>query len=295
MVIIVAWQPCPSFIRTVSPSSAIVQGKKRSLQKTECPHKHNGYLSVESELALCICHVRGSSSATLLSPFTVHRITTSPSTLLSPYDIVPRPTAMTGHERLRRHKVLENKVEELHLENRDTPSRLGKEIKGEATNSNWSSPRDTSMKSSSQSPIKTEIPKQSPSSGSEKLEEVVGGEVTVKLEPGHPPKLARSSSHKIISKPAPLFHNHASKTEESKHTFQVLEQCSYTSKYIGSTEHGSMDCDCTEEWGKSTLHALKTMHAGILNVQYRQLYQDQLSMWARLRLHQSCNKDGMCW
>ena len=175
---------------------------------------------------------------------------------------------MTGHERSRRHKVLENRVEELHLENRDVLARLGKEIKEEATNSNRSSPKNPSTKSSSQSPLKIDIPTQSPSTGSEKHEEVVGGEVTVKMEPGHPPKLARSSSHKIISKPAPLFHNHPSKTEESKHTFQVLEQCSYTSKYIGSTEHGSMDCDCTEEWGKSTIQDV-IVDAGLLNVQYR--------------------------
>ena len=159
---------------------------------------------------------------------------------------------MTDHKRSRKPKGIENGVEELHLGNGDALGRLGKEIKEEATNSNRSSPRDTSMKSSSHSPIKAEIHTQSPSTGSEKLEEVVGGEVTVKLEPGHPPKLARSTSHKIISKPATLFHGHPSKTEESKNTFHVLEQCSYTSKYIGSTEHGSMDCDCAEEWGKST-------------------------------------------
>ena len=172
---------------------------------------------------------------------------------------------MTEHKRSRRPKGIENGVEELHLENGDALGRLGREIKEEATNSNRSSPRDTSMKSSSQSPIKTEVPTHSPSTGSEKHEEVVGGEVTVKLEPGHPPKLARSSSHKIISKPARLFHNLPSKTEESKNTFQVLEQCSYTSKYIGSTDHGAMDCECAEEWGKSTLHDCRYIHASILN------------------------------
>ena len=175
---------------------------------------------------------------------------------------------MTEHKRSRKQKILENRVEELHLENGDAPGNLGKEIKEEATNSNTSSSRDTSMRSPSQSPMKTHVPTQSPSTGSEK-QEVVGGEVSVKLEPGQPPKLARSSSQKIISKPAPLFHDQPSKTEESKHTFQVLEQCSYTSKYIGSTEHGSMDCDCTEEWGKLPLHDFLSVYASILTVQYR--------------------------
>ena len=175
---------------------------------------------------------------------------------------------MTEHKRPRRYKVLENRVEELHLENGDAPGRLGNEIKEETTNSNRSSPRDSYMKSSSQSPIKADMPMQSPSAGSEK-HDVVGGEVTVKLEPGHPPKLARSSSHKIKSKPASLFHDQPSKTEESRHTFQVLEQCSYTSKYIGSTEHGSMDCDCTEEWGKPILQACNAINANTLNFQHR--------------------------
>ena len=175
---------------------------------------------------------------------------------------------MKENKRSRKQKVLENRVEELHLENGDAPGRLETEIKKEATHSNTSSPRDTSMDSSSQSPMKIDIPTQSPSTGSEK-QEIVGGEVTVKLEPGQPPKLARSSSQKIISKPAPLFHDHPSKTEESKHTFQVLEQCSYTSKYIGSTEHGSMDCDCAEEWGKPVLYDCLSLYASMLNAQYR--------------------------
>ncbi len=172
---------------------------------------------------------------------------------------------MTEHKRPRKPKGIENGVEELHIENRDTRDRLGKEIKEEATNSTGSSPRDTRMKSSSQSPIKTDKPTKSPSTGIEKHEEIVGGEITVKLEPGHPPKLARSSSHKIVSKPPPLFHDHPSKTDESKKTFHVLEQCSYTSKYIGSTEHGSMDCDCAEEWGKSTQYPCNCVYTDILN------------------------------
>ena len=188
-------------------------------------------------------------------------------------------TSMTEHKQSRKPRGIENGVEGLHLESAGAVGNLGKEIKKEATGSNRSSPRDTSMNSSSQSPIKVELPTQSPSTGSEKHEEVVGGEVTVKLEPGHPPKLSRSSSHKILSKPASLFQHLPSKTEDSKDTFQVLEQCSYTSKYIGSTEHGSMDCDCAEEWGKTTLRSCSSI-ARILNFQYRQLHEDEFGMWA---------------
>ena len=176
---------------------------------------------------------------------------------------------MADYKRSKKNKDIANGFEGLHLEGRNTRPRPGKDIKEEATNSNRSSPQDTPIESSSQSPLKTEIPTQSPSTGSEKHEEIVGGDVTVKLEPGHPPKLARTSSHKIISKPAPLFHDRSSKTEESKNTFQVLEQCSYALKHIGSTEHGSMDCDCAEEWGRPTLHACYSIYVGLLKVHIR--------------------------
>ena len=199
---------------------------------------------------------------------------------------------MTEHKRSKRNGVLESGVEELHLENGHGGDEVGTEIKEEATNSYASSPRDSTMQSTSQSPVKMDVPTQSPLTGSEKHEEVVGGEVTLKLEPGHPPKLARSSSQRVISKPPPLFRDQLSKTEEAKKTFQVLEQCSYTSKYIGSTEHGSMDCDCAEEWGKPTVPC-DCVHAIILNTRHRQFHKDQFSMWAGFRLHQSCDEDGM--
>lgn len=161
---------------------------------------------------------------------------------------------MTEDKRSRSRKVLKASVEDLHLENGHTKKALGRsrteEIKEETASSNGHSPRDATMKSNTQSPIKNEKASQSPYTGSEKQEEVIGGEVTVKLEPGQPPKLSRSTSQKIISRPAALYNDWPSKTEEAKGTFQILPQCTYASKYIGSTEHGSMDCDCAEEWGK---------------------------------------------
>ena len=102
-------------------------------------------------------------------------------------------------------------------------------------------------KSSTQSPL----PASRSPDGSDvsQSEEIVGGEVIVKMEPGQPPKLARSSSHKIPLRPAQLFSDCESKTEESKGVFEVIPTCTYSSKYMGATEHG-MDCDCSEEWGK---------------------------------------------
>ncbi len=163
---------------------------------------------------------------------------------------------MTEDRRQKKSRVLESSVEKLHLEDGRTKRELGKlrtdGIKEESASSNGYSPQDTSMKSASQSPFVQEKASRSPSTAMEKHEEVIGGEVTVKQELGQPPKLSRSTSHKIVSRPPPLFNSHPDKTEEANGTFQIISECSYTSKYIGSTEHDSMDCDCTEEWGKVT-------------------------------------------
>lgn len=56
-VVILAWRLCHSYIRitTLSPSSGIEQGKKRTLQKIACPHNYSRYLSVKAEITnLCL-------------------------------------------------------------------------------------------------------------------------------------------------------------------------------------------------------------------------------------------------
>lgn len=124
------------------------------------------------------------------------------------------------------------------------------EIKEESASSNSQSPSDTSMRSASQSPTKHEKASQSPFTSSEKHEEIVGGEITVKQEPGQPPKLSRSTLQKIVARSPPVFSDYEDKIKEARETFEVIPECSYSSKYIGSSEHDSMDCDCAEEWGK---------------------------------------------
>ena len=84
----------------------------------------------------------------------------------------------------------------------------------------------------------------------EKNEEVVGGEVTVKQEPGQPPKLARSTTQKIPARVAPLYDHLPDATDEATSTFALMDICTYSNKWLGFTEH-AMECDCTEEWGKS--------------------------------------------
>lgn len=121
-------------------------------------------------------------------------------------------------------------------------------VKEEAAKDDYKSLDGIPSKSGTQSPTKAS---RSPDGSHASIsEEIVGGEVMVKMEPGQPPKLARSSSQKIPSRPVQIFSDHASKTEESRGVFEVIPACVYSNKHMGATEHG-MDCDCSEEWGKA--------------------------------------------
>lgn len=97
-------------------------------------------------------------------------------------------------------------------------------------------------RSPSSSPVK-------PAGDLDATEEKIRGDVTVKLEPGQPPKLARSSSQKVVARPPQLFLDLPDSTEEARSSFETLEVCTYANKYMGYTEH-AMECDCAEEWGK---------------------------------------------
>lgn len=100
-------------------------------------------------------------------------------------------------------------------------------------------------RSQSQSPVK----KEEEEGDADHQEEKVGGGITVRLEPGEPPKLARSSSQKVVPRPPPLYLDLPDSTGEAKSTFEVMEACTYANKFMGYTEH-AMECDCAEEWGK---------------------------------------------
>lgn len=106
-----------------------------------------------------------------------------------------------------------------------------------------------SIKRQSRSPTKAETMAQSPAVKGEQ-ETTVGGGVTLKLEPGKPPKLARTTSHKIEKRPPQLYADYEDKTGEATSSFTVIPQCTYANKYLGTTEH-ALECDCAEEWGKS--------------------------------------------
>lgn len=110
-----------------------------------------------------------------------------------------------------------------------------------------SRPGTDTPKRESQSPRKKESISQSPAIKDD--EETVGGDVTLKLEPGRPPKLQRTTSRKVERRAPPLFFDYENKTAEATSTFSLLQHCTYANKYLGSTEP-ALECDCAEEWGK---------------------------------------------
>jgi histone-lysine N-methyltransferase SETD2 len=106
-----------------------------------------------------------------------------------------------------------------------------------------------SRRSSQDSKSASRSHSQSPVKDAEEQEQKLGGDITVKLEPGKPPKLARTSSQKIIPRTPPLYDHLPDCTAEATSKFQLMDECTYANKYMGYTEHG-MDCDCAEDWGK---------------------------------------------
>ncbi|KAL3424754.1 SET domain-containing protein [Phlyctema vagabunda] len=111
-------------------------------------------------------------------------------------------------------------------------------------------------KSESRSPATTQSRNMTPKSEDDEVhEEVIGGDITLTVEPGKAPKLLRKSSHKVIAGPAPLFNDTEDSTEEAVSVFQVIRDCIYGSKHMGYSEHDALDCDCSEEWSDGQNHA----------------------------------------
>lgn len=79
------------------------------------------------------------------------------------------------------------------------------------------------------------------------------GESKQDIEPT--PKLSRKSSSKTASHSARLYDHLPNVTEESCTHFQVITDCLYGSKHMGSSDHDALDCDCSEEWRDGQNHA----------------------------------------
>lgn len=69
-------------------------------------------------------------------------------------------------------------------------------------------------------------------------------------ENGTAPKLSRKPSQKLPRGPPPLFDHLPDATADACDTFQVINDCLYGSKNMGSSDHDALDCDCAEEWRK---------------------------------------------
>lgn len=103
--------------------------------------------------------------------------------------------------------------------------------------------RATSSRSPDRKPADTDT-------GMKEEQETIGGDIVVKQEPGQPPKLSRSSSQKVVSRPPQLWSHLPDSTADALASFEQIENCWYANKYMGYTEH-AMECDCTDEWGRS--------------------------------------------
>lgn len=130
------------------------------------------------------------------------------------------------------------------LEDNDDDDDLGR------TRTPSSIPPRSKSRTKSQSPDKPDA-SESSSPGDSAHEEVVGGEITLKMEPGKAPKLSRTASHKIVARPPPLYFDHPDVTNEAKDSFVVLPECTYANRSLGTTDH-ALECECSEEWGRST-------------------------------------------
>lgn len=132
----------------------------------------------------------------------------------------------------------------VHMETADRTKDVSKSIDASSSASPAIKPSDQSdsplMKMESGSDMKA----------GELMTNSIGGDITLKQEPGKPPKLARSSSQKVIARPPQLYNHLPDSVNEACQTFEVIDGCIYGSKYMGHTEH-AMECDCSEEWGKS--------------------------------------------
>lgn len=66
------------------------------------------------------------------------------------------------------------------------------------------------------------------------------------------PKMSRKASSKAQARlrTPPRFDHLPDATQESTKAFQIISDCLYGSKHMGSSEHDALDCDCAEEWRK---------------------------------------------
>ena len=163
-------------------------------------------------------------------------------------------------------KKVEEGIKEMKIETGDSDEEVlgtitvgGSKIEPESR-SDTGSPIKVDVRSPTKTLPKQESPPYFPKMAKDEHEQILGGEITVKIEPGQPPKIQRSSTQKVVARAPPLFDHLPNKTIEATSTFQVITDCTYSNKYLGYTEH-AMECDCSEEWGKP----YQPLHRGLAN------------------------------
>ncbi|KAL9007247.1 MAG: hypothetical protein Q9188_000050 [Gyalolechia gomerana] len=151
--------------------------------------------------------------------------------------------------------IVEEGLKDLHIQKDDLVNlrgrSLSRNIRRDNTLGNDTPSSAKSRRHSLQSPKKPGSSTHSSTVSTPTNEDVIPSSVILKQQPGLPPKLARSTSQKVIARTPPTFHDHPSKTNEAKATFQVIPRCIYSTKAIGATDH-AMDCECSEDWDAST-------------------------------------------
>lgn len=131
-------------------------------------------------------------------------------------------------------------------ESRSSSAMSGEQAQSAGAELNASQPK---VKRISASPAHQMSVPRSPAVKSDQPEiETIGGDVTVTVRPGKAPKLSRKASQKVVSKPPSIFSHLEDATDEATSTFEILTDCHYDRKNLGSTEH-ALECDCNEEWG----------------------------------------------
>jgi histone-lysine N-methyltransferase SETD2 len=94
----------------------------------------------------------------------------------------------------------------------------------------------------------SEAPSPASLDGSKSQSESVGTPNSTTAVATKPARLSRKLSQKPVAREVPLYSHLPDVTAESCATFQVIPDCLYGSKNLGSTDSDALDCDCREEW-----------------------------------------------
>lgn len=102
----------------------------------------------------------------------------------------------------------------------------------------------------------------------------VKNETESSIPENRPPKLSRKQSHKATSTPM-LFDQLPDATRDACEAFQVINDCLYGSRNLGTSNSEPMDCDCAEEWCKLSRVSLRCLPLTCLELSLTDLVLDR--------------------